>query len=99
MALQEPARSKLTTPDHPIGQWQRRRSESYFFLKPGGHLGFIDITFLVSLPLTQVMVDFFIAAALSEAALSDAIFCSAKILLDIGTPNGIVLRIVATETL
>jgi uncharacterized membrane protein len=32
---------------------------SYFFLKPVGHLGGVPVTFLVVLPFTQVIVDFF----------------------------------------
>ena len=29
----------------------------YFFLYPAGHFGFVAVTFLVILPLTQVIVD------------------------------------------
>ena len=35
----------------------------YFFLYPFGHFGFTALIFLVNLPLTQVMVFFFIAFA------------------------------------
>jgi len=35
---------------------------SYFFLYPVGHFGFTPVTFFVSFPLTQVIVDFFAAA-------------------------------------
>ena len=41
--------------------------EVYFFLYPFGHFGFTAVTFLVKLPLTQVMVFFFIALVLAVA--------------------------------
>jgi hypothetical protein len=40
---------------------------SYFFLYPAGHFGFSAVTFLVSLPLKQVIVDFFVAAFVGDA--------------------------------
>jgi hypothetical protein len=38
----------------------------YFFLKPAGHFGFTAVTFLLVLPLTQVIVTAF-ATGLAEA--------------------------------
>ena len=40
---------------------QRPWECDYFFLYPTGHKGFTSVTFLVSLPLTQVIVVFFCA--------------------------------------
>jgi hypothetical protein len=33
------------------------KRRGYFFLKPTGHLGLIEVTFLVYLPFTHVIVD------------------------------------------
>ena len=44
------------------------QSVGHFFLNPAGHLGFIAVTFLIVFPLMQVMVVFFVAAALSMIA-------------------------------
>ncbi len=41
-------------------------SYDYFFLKPAGHFGFTAVTFLLVLPLTQVIVTA-LAAGLEEA--------------------------------
>jgi hypothetical protein len=40
----------------------------YFFLYPVGHLGIADVTFLVVLPLTQVIVVFLIVAGAALGA-------------------------------
>jgi hypothetical protein len=40
----------------------------YFFLYPEGHLGLTAVTFLVTLPLMQVIVDFLFAAAAFSAS-------------------------------
>ena len=52
------------------------QSVGHFFLNPAGHLGFIAVTFLIVFPLMQVMVVFFVAAALSAIALSMIAFLS-----------------------
>jgi hypothetical protein len=39
---------------------------AHFFLYPVGHFGLTAVTFLVALPFTQVIVDFF-AMAIGEA--------------------------------
>ena len=41
---------------------------NYFFLNPAGHLGFVPESFLINLPLAQVMVIFFAVAAAGLAA-------------------------------
>jgi hypothetical protein len=40
---------------------------SYFFLYPAGHLGPTAVTFLVNLPLTQLIVVFFAGALACES--------------------------------
>ena len=39
------------------------KTNSYFFLKPAGHFGLTAVTFLISFPLTQMIVVFFREAA------------------------------------
>jgi hypothetical protein len=41
---------------------------AYFFLYPEGHFGFTAVTFLVVLPLTQVIVVFFGATTLGACS-------------------------------
>jgi hypothetical protein len=42
-------------------------SYPYFFLYPDGHFGFTAVTFLVVLPLTQVIEVFLAATGLADA--------------------------------
>ena len=42
----------------PLAKWQSKTGGLYFFLYPAGHLGLTAVTFLVTLPLMQVMVVF-----------------------------------------
>ena len=51
--------------------------ERYFFLYPAGQTGLTAVTFLINLPLTQVIVIFFAAAALAAAALAAAALSAA----------------------
>ena len=45
----------------------------YFFLNPAGHFGLTAVTFLVCLPLTQVIVDFFKITSAGEGEAEGAI--------------------------
>ena len=58
--VKEVTSQKISNGGSVLAQWQRQRNASYFFLYPAGHFGLMAVTFCVSLPLTQVIVLFFV---------------------------------------
>ena len=69
----------------------------HFFLYPAGHLGFVPESFLINLPLAQVIVIFFAVAAAGLAAATSLTFLTSGAGLSYLTSAVPVLCVAAEE--
>ena len=51
---------------------------AYRFLYPTGHLGLIPVTFLLTLPLMQVIVDFLITALTGRVGCAEGVLVASE---------------------